>query len=95
MNRRTPGRTRRDIDAFDADAANREMADTLQRNSLRRKARAQGLELRHSSYGYSLVDAGRSRVEGRNDFTLDEVEARLKAASDKSPAARRPNGGSA
>lgn len=93
MKRTTPGRTRRDIDAFDADAANREMADTLQRNSLRRRARAQGLELRHSAYGYSLVDAGRARVEGRNDFTLDEVEARLDAVSGKSPASKRPNGG--
>ncbi|MES1246137.1 MAG: hypothetical protein ABUS54_00505 [Actinomycetota bacterium] len=71
------GRTRRDIDAFDAAAANREMAHTLQRNTLKRKARAKGLELRHSSYGYSLVDSSRARVDDRNDLTLDEVEARL------------------
>jgi hypothetical protein len=53
------------------------MADKLRRNGLRRQARAHGLELRHSDYGYSLIDSGRNRVDGRNDLTLDEVEARL------------------
>jgi hypothetical protein len=66
-------------DEFDAQAANSEMVDKLQRNSLRRRARAQGLELRHSAYGYSLVDAARRRIDGRNDLTLDEVAARLEA----------------
>ena len=71
----------RPADDFDAAAANNEMAHTLQRNALRRAARANGLELRHSSYGYSLVDVGRRRVDGRNDLTLDEVAVHLEAAS--------------
>jgi hypothetical protein len=76
-------RTRRDIDDFDVAAANRDMAHTLQRNTLKRKARAHGLELRHSAYGYSLIDSSRARVDDRNDFTLDEVEAHLETVSAK------------
>jgi hypothetical protein len=68
-------------EAFDAAAANSEMAHKLQRNTLRRRARAQGLELRHSSYGYSLIDAARRRVADRNNLTLDEVARHLDAAS--------------
>ena len=81
-------RTRREIDDFDADAANRDMAHTLQRNSLKRKARAHGLELRHSAYGYSLIDSSRAQVDGRNDLTLDEVGARLGVEPAKRPGAR-------
>jgi hypothetical protein len=33
--------------------------------------------LRHSDYGYTLIDAERNRVGGRNDLTLDEVAAHL------------------
>jgi hypothetical protein len=62
---------------FDADAANRDREDKLLRNSLKRRARARGYELRQSSYGYALIDASRERVDGRNDLTLDEVAARL------------------
>jgi hypothetical protein len=69
----------RATDEFDAAAANSEMAHKLQRNALRRKARAQGLELRHSAYGYSLVDLARKRVDDRNDLTLEEVAAHLDA----------------
>ena len=64
-------------DDFDAAEANNEMVDKLRRNGLKRKARASGLELRHSSYGYALIDADRNRVDDRNDLTLDEVAARL------------------
>jgi hypothetical protein len=81
-------RTRREIDDFDADAANRDMAHTLQRNALQRKARAHGLELRHSAYGYSLVDSSRTRVDDRNDFTLDEVKARLETVPAAKPRGR-------
>lgn len=81
---RTPSaRTRREIDDFDAAAANTQMAQTLQRNALRRKARMRGLELRHSAYGYSLVDSTRRRLDDRNDFTLDEVNVRLDAVEAK------------
>ena len=83
------GRTRRDIDRFDADAANEEMAHVLRRNTLKRQARARGLELRHSAYGYSLIDASRTQVDGRNDLTLDEVEAHLAAAPEQRGPRRR------
>jgi hypothetical protein len=71
----------RAADDFDAAAANVEMAHKLQHNSLRRRARAQGLELRHSAYGYSLIDATRRRVDDRNDLTLAEVAVHLDTAS--------------
>jgi len=57
--------------------ASEAMARKLRRNHLKRRARQSGLELRHSSYGYSLIDAARSRIEGRNDLSLDEVESIL------------------
>lgn len=64
-------------ETYDPATANAERATTLRRNELRRKARGKGLELRHSDYGYSLIAGDRTRVEGRNDLTLDEVAARL------------------
>jgi hypothetical protein len=64
-------------ETYDAATANAEMAEKLRRTGLRRRARARGLELRHSYYGYSLVDNARTRVGGRNDLTLDEVAAHL------------------
>ena len=79
---RTPRVVRRATDDFDAAAANTEMAHKLRRNSLRRRARAYGLELRQSAYGYSLIDTARHRVDNRNDLTLDEVAVHLDAASD-------------
>lgn len=53
------------------------MAEKLARDALRRRARGQGLELRHTSYGYSLINAARQRVNGRNDLTLVEVAEHL------------------
>jgi hypothetical protein len=73
--------TTRAADDFDAVAANGEMQDKLRRNALRRRARSHGLELRHSAYGYSLIDVARKRVGSRNDLTLDEVAVHLDAAS--------------
>jgi hypothetical protein len=81
IRRRVPTRAADDFDAAAANAANNEMAHTLQRNALRRTARAHGLELRHSDYGYALVDVARRRVDSRNDLTLDEVAAHLATAS--------------
>jgi hypothetical protein len=49
-------------------------ANKLRRNDLRRLARGRGLDLRESSYGFSLVDSHRKRVDDRNDLTLDEIE---------------------
>lgn len=57
--------------------ANDEKADKLRRNRLRRQARTRGFELRHTSYGYALIDGARNRVDGRNDLTLDDVESLL------------------
>ena len=82
--RRTPhswlGQKGREGDELDAVAANTEMAQKLQRNRLRRRARSHGFELRHSAYGYALIDAARRRVDDRNDLTLDEVARHLDAA---------------
>jgi hypothetical protein len=68
---------KRTHEVYDPAVANTEMVDKLRRNGLKRKARSRGLELRHSSYGYALIDAERKRVDDRNDLTLDEVAARL------------------
>ncbi len=57
--------------------ANEAKADKLRRNDLQRRARARGLELRHTVYGYALIDGARKRVDDRNDMTLDDVESRL------------------
>ena len=70
----------RDRETFDPAAANAQMVETLRLTSLRRRARGRGLVLRHSDYGYSLIDRARDRVGGRSDLTLDDVEAHLDAA---------------
>jgi hypothetical protein len=57
--------------------ANKAKTEKLRRNNLQRLARTRGLELRHSAYGYALVDAARKRVDDRNDMTLDDVESCL------------------
>jgi len=57
--------------------ANDEKGEKLRRNALQRRAGSRGLELRHTAYGYSLIDAGRQRVEDRSDMTLDEIESWL------------------
>jgi hypothetical protein len=57
--------------------ANGARAEKLRRNSLARRARELRLDLRHSAYGYSLIDASRNRVGDRNDMTLDDVASLL------------------
>jgi hypothetical protein len=57
--------------------ANDAKTEKLRRNSLRRRAHAEGLELRNSAYGYALIDAARHPIEDRHDLSLDEVESRL------------------
>jgi hypothetical protein len=57
--------------------ANEAKQQTLRRNNLQRLARAQGFELRHSEYGYALLDRERKRIDDRNDLTLEEVESCL------------------
>jgi hypothetical protein len=73
-------RPKRADENFDAATANVEMANKLRGNALRRRARAKGFELRHSDYGFSLIDANRKRVDARNDLTLDEVAKVLDAS---------------
>jgi len=51
--------------------------EKLRRNDLQKRARAQGLQLRHSDSGYSLLDAAHKRVDDRGDLTLEEVESCL------------------
>jgi hypothetical protein len=57
--------------------ANEAKQEKLRRNHLQRRARARGLELRHSAYGYALHDPERGRIDDRNDMTLEEVESCL------------------
>ena len=57
--------------------ANQAKAEKLRGRSLQRRAGANGFELRHSAYGYSIVDSARNLVDGRNDLSLDEVESWL------------------
>lgn len=57
--------------------ANDAKIQKLRRNRLQRNARGRGLELRHSAYGYALIDTAHKRVEDRSDMTLAEVEAWL------------------
>lgn len=58
--------------------ANDAKKETLRRNNLQRQARAQGFELRHSAYGYALLDPAHKRIDDRSDMTLAEVESCLK-----------------
>jgi hypothetical protein len=57
--------------------ANEAKHEKLLRNTLQRRARTQGLELRHSEYGYALLDSAHKRIDDRSDMTLKEVESCL------------------
>ncbi|HEX5173506.1 MAG TPA: hypothetical protein VFV91_05115 [Gaiellaceae bacterium] len=57
--------------------ANDAKQEKLRRNELERRARARGFQLRHSEYGYALLDPQRRPVDDRNDMTLQEVESCL------------------
>lgn len=57
--------------------ANEAKVEKLRGRSLRRQAAAQGFEIRHSAYGYALIDTARKPVDDRNNMTLDEIEQRL------------------
>lgn len=63
--------------------ANEEKAEKLRVKSLKRRAGAQGFELRHSAYGYALIDSAHKPVEDRNDMNLREIESCLKRALKK------------
>jgi hypothetical protein len=64
----------------DGRLANVSKQETLRRRLLERQARGRGFELRHTTYGYALIDAARTRVDDRNDMTLDDVESWLARA---------------
>ena len=57
--------------------ANDEKVSKLRVKSLERRARAKGIQLRHSATGYALIDEARKPVDDRHDLTMDEVEAWL------------------
>lgn len=57
--------------------ANQAKDEKLRLRSLQRRAREGGYELRHSDYGYALVDAGRKSVDGRHDMSLREIASFL------------------
>ncbi|MFZ0343114.1 MAG: hypothetical protein WAL31_12370 [Gaiellaceae bacterium] len=60
--------------------ANEAKAEKLRLGKLKRQAGAQGLQLRHSDYGYALIDTARKPVDERNNLTLDEVQSQLDRA---------------
>ena len=47
---------------------------------LQRRARDGGFELRHSDYGYALIDAAHRPVDGRRDLSLKEFASLLDEA---------------
>lgn len=63
--------------------ANEEKAVRLRLKGLKRRAGAQGLELRHSAYGYALFHTTRSLVGDRNDMSLSEIDTWLKRSVKK------------
>ena len=60
--------------------ANQAKDEKLRLRSVKRRAGAEGLEIRHSDYGYALVGTDRKFVDGRNDMSLKEIESWLKSA---------------
>ena len=60
--------------------ANEARDETLSVRKLERRARDNGYELRHSDYGYALVDAARKPVGDRRDLSLKAVTALLNEA---------------
>lgn len=65
----------------DLRGANDAKIEKLRKNDMQRRARTCGLELRHSAYGYALIDSARRPVDDRNDMSLDDVELWLDQAS--------------
>jgi hypothetical protein len=60
--------------------ANEAKLEKLRLGKLKRQAVAQGLQLRHSDYGYALIDTARKPINERNNLTLDEVQSQLDRA---------------
>jgi hypothetical protein len=60
--------------------ANEAKVEKLRLGGLKRQAGAQGFTLRHSDYGYALIDTARKPINERNNMTLDEVQSALDRA---------------
>jgi hypothetical protein len=60
--------------------ANQARDETLRLRAARRSAGAEGLDVRHSDYGYALIGTDRKSVNGRNDMSLKEIESWIKTA---------------
>ncbi len=60
--------------------ANQAKDEKLRVRQLERRARDGGYELRHSDYGYALIDAARKPVDGRRDLNLKELASLLNEA---------------
>jgi hypothetical protein len=65
----------------DRRGANTAKLEKLRGRSLRRRAGGRGLELRHSAYGYALIENGGKPVDDRSNMTLDEIEVWLDRAT--------------
>jgi hypothetical protein len=65
----------------DWSGANEAKMEKLRRNDVQRRARTCGLQLRHSAYGYALIDSARKPVNDCNNMSLDEIEVLLDQAS--------------
>ena len=60
--------------------ANQASNEKLRVRKLERRARDNGYEIRHSDYGYALIDGTRKPVNDRRDLSLRDVTALLDAA---------------
>jgi len=60
--------------------ANEAKDEKLRERRLKREAGSRGFQLRHSDYGWALMDTERKPVDGRNDHTLKELEKLLAEA---------------
>jgi hypothetical protein len=65
----------------DCTGANEAKLEKLRRNDVKRRARSCGLQLRHSAYGYALIDSARKAVNDCNNMSLDQIEVLLDQAS--------------
>jgi hypothetical protein len=60
--------------------ANQASDEKIRVRKLERRARDGGYEIRHSDYGYTLIDTARQPVDGRSDLSLRELTSLLNAA---------------
>ena len=60
--------------------ANQAKDEKLRVRKLERRARDGGYELRHSDYGYALIDPARKPVDGRRDLSLKDLSSLLDVA---------------